>query len=89
MEFYIEKGALKLAELDDETPNDVVVIPDTVKKISNKAFQNIWDMTSVIIPDTVTEIGKEAFEGCSDLISVTIPAGVKKYVIKLLKTALN
>lgn len=46
-------------------------------------------MTSVIIPDTVTEIGKEAFEGCSDLISVTIPAGVKKYVIKLLKTALN
>ncbi|WP_367112626.1 leucine-rich repeat protein [uncultured Ruminococcus sp.] len=64
-------------------------MPDTVKKISNKAFQNIWDMTSVIIPDTVTEIGKEAFEGCSDLISVTIPAGVKKYVIKLLKTALN
>ena len=85
MEFYIEKGALKLAELDDETPNDVVVIPDTVKKISNKAFQSIWGMTSVIIPDTVTEIGKEAFEGCSDLISVTIPASVKKICDKAFK----
>lgn len=62
-----------------------IIIPETVtyegKKysvtsISNCAFQNCYDLTSVIIPNSVTSIGALAFQKCSRLTSVTIPNSV-------------
>ena len=53
-----------------------VVIPDSVTKIGDGAFQYCESLTSVVIPDSVTEIGEEAFEGCTSLTSVVIPDSV-------------
>ncbi len=51
-----------------------VVIPSTVKKISELAFFNSF-LYSVTIPEGVTEIGDEAFGWCY-LSNVTIPSTV-------------
>ncbi|MBR3685104.1 MAG: leucine-rich repeat domain-containing protein [Clostridia bacterium] len=49
-----------------------LVIPNTVTKINNFAFDNCNSLTSIIIPDSVTSIGKSAFYNCSSLTSVVI-----------------
>lgn len=53
-----------------------VRIPNTVKRISNRAFYDCFGLTSVTIPDNVTSIGDYAFCSCSGLTSVTIPNSV-------------
>lgn len=55
-----------------------VIIPEGVTRISPKAFQYCFDLTSVTIPTGVTKIGDEAFFNCRGLTSVTIPEGVKE-----------
>ena len=51
-----------------------LVIPDTVTKINEYAF-NRWDfLTSLTIPSSVTSIGNGAFTSCSNLASVTVKA---------------
>ena len=59
-----------------------IQIPNTVKSISNTAFQGCTSLTSINIPDTVTSIEDGsittgAFRGCSNLVSITIPESVK------------
>ena len=44
-----------------------VIIPNTVKCISDYAFDNSYMMTSIIIPNSVKEIGHNAFRYCSNL----------------------
>lgn len=51
-------------------------IPETVKKIGNRAFRHCSDLTNVTIPNSVTSIGEYAFAYCYDLSSVTIPNSV-------------
>ncbi len=53
-----------------------VVIPDGVKEIGRRAFDEDTIMESVSIPDSVTYIGDYAFSGCTGLKSVTIPDSV-------------
>ena len=48
----------------------------TVTCISDYAFQNCKDMTSITIPNSVTSIGDAAFRSCSGLTTVTIPNSV-------------
>ena len=57
--------------LDGELITELV-IPDSVTKIGNYAFDGCTSLTSVVIPDSVTKIGTYAFCGCSKLTSVTI-----------------
>lgn len=49
-----------------------LVIPDGVKRISDRAFYNCTGLTSVNIPDSVTSIGSKAFYGCDSITSVNI-----------------
>lgn len=53
-------------------------MPDTVTKISDKAFSGCENLTEVKVSDNVTEIVYGAFENCSSLKSVTIPDKVNK-----------
>ena len=62
-----------------------VVIPEqvtydgntySVTSISDRAFYDCYELTSVTIPNSVTSIGYSAFSGCSGLTSVTIPNSV-------------
>ena len=52
-----------------------VIIPDTVTRIGNRAFQGNR-FTSLVIPEGVTHIGNEAFNTNWILYSVTIPYSV-------------
>lgn len=53
-----------------------VVIPDGVRVIGKKAFQDCENLTSVTIPDSVTTIESSAFSNCIRLTQVTIPDSV-------------
>lgn len=51
---------------------------NTISKISQSAFKNHKELTSVRIPYGVKEIGASAFHGCSNLKYVVIPSSVTK-----------
>lgn len=53
-----------------------VLIPDTVTKIGDGAFENCG-LTEVLIPASVTELGIGAFAYCTDLTAVTLPDDLK------------
>ncbi len=52
------------------------VIPDSVTRIEDHAFNGCFYLSNIIIPDSVTEIGEYAFDGCDGLTSIVIPASV-------------
>ena len=52
-------------------------VPDTVTKISFRAFYECSNLESVVLNDKITEISS-TFYGCSSLKSVTLPEGLKK-----------
>ncbi len=53
-----------------------VVIPASVKKLSDSAFYLCTEITSVTVPETVTKIGERCFGWCTKLTSVTLPRGI-------------
>lgn len=59
----------------DGLPNVSFVIPGSVTKISEKAFNHCYNLISVTIPNSVTSIGVNAFASCG-LTSVTIPNSI-------------
>lgn len=64
----IEKGVLKRYRGHDS----VIIIPNGVTSIGEKAFYDCKSLTSVIIPPSVTIIGELAFARCYMLRKVTI-----------------
>lgn len=54
-----------------------ITLPDTLKVIEQKAFENCVKLTELKIPESVTEIGTDAFYGCNGVITINIPAEVK------------
>lgn len=78
-------------KIDWRTPNPLVfaqhlylngtevtnlVIPESITRIGNYAFEGCTGITSMTIPNTVTSIGDNAFDGCSGLTSIVIPNSV-------------
>lgn len=53
-----------------------VVIPQSVTRIDDSAFQNCVNLTSLKIGSAVKEIGREAFKHCIALTSIDIPSSV-------------
>jgi len=59
----------------------VVIIPEKINNlpvfvISDNAFINNKNITSITIPDSVTRIRGGAFKDCTKLLKITIPNGV-------------
>ena len=53
-----------------------IILPNTVKKIGERAFSGCRNLQRVDIPSSVEEIGDLAFEYCPNLASITIPKSV-------------
>ena len=66
--FVIDGDVLKKYNGEDET----VTIPEGLKTIGRKAFQNNKTLKEVILPDGIETIGASAFEGCSNLEIVVL-----------------
>lgn len=49
----------------------------TVSGISNWAFENCSEITSISMPQSIVEIGESAFAGCSQLTSLSFPDSIK------------
>lgn len=58
-----------------KSPNNVI-IPASVTKIGDYAFESNENITAIIIPESVTAIGELAFDGCTALETVIIPESV-------------
>ena len=52
-----------------------VIIPNSVKSISTRAFSNT-EITSIVIPNSVTNIEQMTFLNCKNLSSVTLGSGL-------------
>lgn len=53
-----------------------IVLPASVKKIEEGAFENCENLTEIVVPDGVTHIRKKTFKGCRKLSKVIIPDSV-------------
>ena len=56
----------------------VVVVPDNVKVIGCKAFEDCREVVEVHLPDSVREIEDNAFAGCDNLKDIDLPESLKK-----------
>ena len=55
---------------------NVIVIPDGVTSIADKAFYYCDELNVVTIPESVTSIGTSAFAGCIRLVDINLPEGM-------------
>ena len=55
-----------------------IIIPESVERISDNAFEGCINLTSITIPKKVKYIGISAFNGCAKLTNITIPNSVTK-----------
>lgn len=53
-----------------------LIIPNSITKINEFAFNGCTGLTSITIPNSVTSIREHAFSGCSNLTSIIIPNSV-------------
>jgi len=65
-------------------PIKSIVIPNTITKIGESAFENNSDLVRVTLPNAITIIPKRAFYGCA-LKTVTIPNSVTTISVEAFK----
>ena len=72
--FLIYKDASK-EELWACSPDveGIIKLPNSLKTIQYRAFENCEKITAIEIPQSVTDIGVSAFTGCKRLTSVNLP----------------
>lgn len=82
---YVEKDGIiytkdmsVLMKCQQSNANTNIVIPDSVKRISDYAFYNCKHLERVEIPGTVEIVGKHAFSDCCNLKAVKMHEGIKK-----------
>lgn len=57
-----------------------IVIPDSVTKISDDAFNRCVNLTTVVLPEDVTSIGQNVFFGCTSLTTVYFAGTAEDWV---------
>ena len=57
--------------------NTNIQIKEGTTSITDSAFENCTNLSSITIPEGVTSIGDDAFAYCTNLSSITIPSSVK------------
>ncbi len=66
-----EINGIPVIEIGDDFLNNqmggLIVIPDTVRRIGNRAFKNCTTNIKVRLPNQLLEIGEEAFLNCSNI----------------------
>lgn len=65
-------------ELADGSNIETIILPDTVKYITENAFRGCGKLTKVDLGDNVRSIMEDAFDGCTSLKTITIPDCVSK-----------
>lgn len=50
-----------------------IVVPHSVTRIGDFAFQGFNSLTEIVLPDSITHIGDDAFYGCSSLTELKLP----------------
>lgn len=55
-----------------------IQLPQNLKTIGVRAFENCQNIISIVIPDGIETIGAFAFNGCTDLANVTLPQNEAK-----------
>ena len=55
----------------------IITVNGIITIISDYAFSNCSNLTSITLPESITDIGDYAFRGCSSLTDITIPEAVK------------
>ena len=70
-------GSSKLPEVVDGSVTSLSASDlGSITSISDYAFYNQTNLSSVTLPNTLTTIGKSSFYGCTSLTSITIPSSV-------------
>lgn len=54
-----------------------IVLPASVKTISNYAFTNCESLESIVLSQNLVSIGEKAFKGCKSLKTITLPDAVQ------------
>lgn len=79
----IEKGITNIGKNafcyhygDEQRKLESIIIPDSVTRIGEYAFDACSQLTSIIIPNSVTQIGRGAFAYCSQLTSIVLPINI-------------
>lgn len=72
---YANKKAL---DKNSDWEKGIFRIPESFKKIPDRAFSNAKKLTEIYIPDTVQSLGNRVFEGCSSLRTVRLPSNLTK-----------
>ena len=52
------------------------LIPDTIRIIGSRAFDDCRALKSIEVPGSVTNIGSYAFNGCTNLVTATLNEGI-------------
>ena len=73
-DFKIVNGILVSYTGNDE----IVTIPDSVKKIDDKVFYNNQTIKKVIFPNSLEIIGNYAFYNCNNLTDIKFPSSLKE-----------
>ena len=73
-----EDGEMPSSAFRNKTTLVRVVLPESIKKIADWAFEGTNISGSMVIPEGVSEIGVHAFYSCNGLTSLQLPRSLKK-----------
>lgn len=77
-----DKNKTRIIKYPSNKTNTSYTIPDTVKTVSEFAFESCNNLTKITFPQSITKIEAYAFYGCEKLKEVNIPNSVKTIGIR-------